>query len=72
EKNLGYGATLKRGIRVSKNEIVVITDADGTYPNKDIPKLIEALDGFDMVVGARVGDNVKISIWRKPAKWLLN
>lgn len=70
-ENRGYGASLKTGIRRSKYEIIVITDADATYPSDRIPDLIDALQGYDMVVGARVGDNVSIPLVRRPAKWVL-
>ena len=72
EWNQGYGAALKTGIKSSVNEIIVITDADGTYPNNDIPELLSHIDQYDMVVGARTGRNVKIPLVRKPAKWMIN
>lgn len=54
--NMGYGFSLKRGFREAKNECVIITDADGTYPIDKIPELVsEFAKGFDMVVGARQG-----------------
>ncbi len=70
-ENRGYGASLKTGIRRSRYDIIVITDADATYPSERIPDLIDALEGYDMVVGARVGENVKIPLIRRPAKWVL-
>jgi glycosyltransferase involved in cell wall biosynthesis len=72
-ENLGYGASLKTGIKNSKNDLIVITDADGTYPNKHIPNLVRTLEEgkFDMVVGARTGENVAIPLVRKPAKWFI-
>ena len=36
-ENRGYGASLKTGIRKSKYDLIVITDADGTYPSEIIP-----------------------------------
>jgi glycosyltransferase involved in cell wall biosynthesis len=69
--NLGYGGTLKLGFRKAAHEIIVITDADGTYPNKDIPKLLDDISNYDMVVGSRTGVNVKIPLVRRPAKWFL-
>ena len=69
--NCGYGASLKRGIAEARYERIVITDADGTYPNDRIPELAHGLDDFDMVTGARTGKNVHIPLLRKPAKWLL-
>ncbi|MDO9459865.1 MAG: glycosyltransferase family 2 protein [Alphaproteobacteria bacterium] len=61
DNNLGYGAALKTGIRNTLAEYIVITDADGTYPNERIPDLIEMCRNYDMVVGARTGDNVTYS-----------
>ncbi len=71
-QNKGYGAALKSGIRKSRYETVVITDADGTYPNSRIPELVEGIEEYDMVVGARTGENVKIPLIRRPAKSFLN
>ena len=73
-RNLGYGAALKTGIRNASSEIIVITDADETYPNERIPELVETLisEKRDMVVGARIGDNVEIPLIRRPAKKAIN
>jgi glycosyltransferase involved in cell wall biosynthesis len=70
-ENRGYGAALKAGIARAKHEIIVITDADGTYPAESIPVLLENLGEYDMVVGARIGANVAIPLVRRPAKWFL-
>ena len=69
--NCGYGASLKKGILASKYDCIVITDADGTYPNERIPELVEGLQKNDMLIGARIGKNVRIPLLRRPAKWLL-
>lgn len=71
-QNKGYGASLKTGIRRAKHGIVVITDADGTYPVHRIPDLVSYMSGYDMVVGARTGANVSIPLIRRPAKHALN
>jgi len=73
QENKGYGASLKTGIKNSSYDIIVITDADSTYPNGKIPELVEMFvkDKEDMVVGARIGKNVKIPFLRKPAKWFI-
>ena len=70
-ENRGYGAALKAGIRRSRYETIVITDADGTYPAETIPGLIGALGEYDMVVGARTGASVAAPLVRRPAKWVL-
>lgn len=71
--NKGYGASLKDGINAAKYDIIVITDADGTYPNERIPELVRVAlaDDYDMVVGARIGKDAKIPLVRKPAKWFI-
>ncbi len=69
--NRGYGAALKTGIIAAKHEVILITDADGTYPPEPIPEMLADLENADMVVGARVGKNVKIPLLRRPAKWVL-
>jgi glycosyltransferase involved in cell wall biosynthesis len=71
-ENSGYGSALKAGIRNSVSELVVIIDADGTYPPADIPKLVALAEGADMVVGARAARDVSIPFVRRPAKWALN
>jgi len=70
-RNQGYGAALKSGIRHAKYEWIVITDADGTYPNERIPELVRLAKDCDMVVGARIGANVKYPTIRKIPKWFL-
>jgi glycosyltransferase involved in cell wall biosynthesis len=71
ESNIGYGASLKRGIREAEGDVIVITDSDGTYPASSIPELLEELKEYDMAVGARIGPNVQIPLVRRPAKWVL-
>lgn len=70
-ENRGYGAALKEGFRRAKHEHVVIIDADGTYPPEAIPALVAEAERYDMVVGARIGENVAIPLERRPAKWVL-
>lgn len=71
-RNRGYGASLKTGIRQARGEIIIIMDADGTYPAHFIPLLIEEMRDADMVVGSRTGTISKIPAIRRPAKWFLN
>ncbi len=70
-QNRGYGAALKTGIRYAKYPLIVITDADGTYPNEKIPELVRLAAQADMVVGARIGANVQYPTIRKIPKWFL-
>jgi glycosyltransferase involved in cell wall biosynthesis len=70
--NRGYGAAIKTGIRHAKYNTLIISDADGTYPVQDIPRLLAQLSKSDMVVGARGNNNSNIPLTRRPAKWMLN
>jgi glycosyltransferase involved in cell wall biosynthesis len=70
-KNLGYGSSLKTGIRAARYETIAIIDADGTYPADQIPVMMEKLATADMVVGSRTGEDVTVPITRRPAKWML-
>lgn len=70
--NRGYGAALKTGFAAASNQVVVITDADGTYPEDRIVDLLRHIDdGAEMAVGARTGASVHVPLIRKPAKWAL-
>ncbi len=70
--NRGYGASLKTGIKQSKYDWILITDADGTYPVEEIPALFNNLDNYDMVVGSREKKGNAIPFERKYAKKFLN
>jgi glycosyltransferase involved in cell wall biosynthesis len=51
--NRGYGASLKDGIRAAKHAMVLVMDADGQHLPEEIDVLLEDVEGYDMVVGAR-------------------
>lgn len=62
----GYGLSLRDGIRRARHERIAIIDGDGTYPAESMPELLEGLEVFDMVVGARGG-----TMSQSPTKWVL-
>ena len=70
-RNRGYGAALKTGIQRARADIIVITDADGTYPNHRIPELVGDCKDYDMVVGARTAKDVEYSKLRAIPKYFL-
>ena len=45
ERGRGYGAGLKTGIHAATHDLIVIIDADGTYPVERIPDLLDAMPG---------------------------
>jgi len=68
--NMGNGASIKRGIREAKNEVLVLMDADGQHLPSEIPKLLKELDDFDMVIGER--DARSQDWWRYLANKVFN
>lgn len=68
-QNIGYGYSLKRGINDASHDIIVIADADGTYPLEDIPRMVALYqEGYDMVVGARTGEHYRESAVKSPLR----
>jgi glycosyltransferase involved in cell wall biosynthesis len=55
--NIGNGAAVKTGIRAAQGKVLVLMDGDGQHCPDDIPRLLEKMDSYDMVVGARTGES---------------
>ena len=70
-RNLGSGGARRTGTRAARGEVVVWTDVDMTYPNDEIPALVDSLEGFDQVVGARTSEEGTHKLARVPAKWVI-
>lgn len=51
--SMGNGAAVKAGMRAAKGAVLVTMDADGQHAPEDVPKLLDAMAGYAMVVGAR-------------------
>ncbi|NBU63895.1 MAG: glycosyltransferase family 2 protein [Chloroflexia bacterium] len=51
--NIGNGAGVKTGVRAAHGEVVVILDADGQHNPADMPKLLQFIGTYDMVIGER-------------------
>lgn len=51
--NKGNGAAVKTGIRQSTGAFILIIDADGQHQPADAVRLVDQLDTYDLVVGAR-------------------
>lgn len=70
--NIGYGGSIKAGARIANHDTIVITDADGTYPLKEIPNLFREYEkGYDMVVGARSGKAYRGSMFKILMRFIL-
>ena len=55
DAGIGRGEGVRRGLKRARGEIIVLFDADGSPPEKDIPKLVLPLlnNQADLVVGSR-------------------
>lgn len=55
EKNRGYGNAYIRGFKEATGDIIIMGDADGTYPLKQSMDFINYIvdDGSDFVIGSR-------------------
>jgi glycosyltransferase involved in cell wall biosynthesis len=51
--NKGNGAAVKTAVREARGEFLLLMDADGQHSPEDIGKLLDRLDEYDLVVGAR-------------------
>jgi Glycosyl transferase family 2 len=75
-KRKGYGAALNTGLIAARAKIIVITDADGTYPAQSLPALISALDNAEMAVALRprfsANGTFLRSLIKIPLIWLSN
>jgi len=70
-RNKGYGASLKSGIKQAKGDWLLFMDGDGQHSVEDALELLAASEGVDMVVGQRV-QLIHSPFWRMPGKWVLH
>ncbi|NYB52584.1 MAG: glycosyltransferase family 2 protein [Methanobacteriaceae archaeon] len=61
EKNRGYGNAYLRGFREASGDIIVMGDADGTYPFDEILEFIQPIlkENAEFVMGSRLKGNIK-------------
>jgi glycosyltransferase involved in cell wall biosynthesis len=53
EKRPGYGSALMAGMDAARGDVLVLTEADGSFRARDVEKLLVYLDDAGMVVGTR-------------------
>jgi glycosyltransferase involved in cell wall biosynthesis len=69
--NKGNGACLKTALRSLKGGIIAVLDADGQHDPKELPRILDQLKDFDLVVGARNFSNQEGSPLRNLGNRLL-
>jgi dolichyl-phosphate beta-glucosyltransferase len=70
EKNRGKGYAIRRGIALSRGDIVLISDADLSTPIEEVEKLLLRYQGgYDVVIGSRGLEESSIMVrqpwWRE-------
>ncbi len=70
-ENRGAGAARKIGVREAHGDIIVMLDADGSYPAYAIRDLLRHFPAYDQVNGARTSEQGTMPLLRKPAKWAI-
>jgi dolichyl-phosphate beta-glucosyltransferase len=53
-RNHGKGYAVRRGVLAARGELVVFTDADGSYSPAQVDRVVAALDGAPVAIGARL------------------
>lgn len=49
----GYGDAIRFGMEQAKGDILVVTEADGSFKARDLGKILEYMKDADMVIGTR-------------------
>jgi glycosyltransferase involved in cell wall biosynthesis len=71
--NLGVGGAMRLGYRYARDhdyDVAVQVDADGQHDPRYVPKLIDALDDADLVLGARFAGEGDYQV-RGPRRWAM-
>src|SRR3954469_21148197 len=73
EPRKGYGSAYLRGLAEARGEIIVMADADGTYPLEDLRPFVAAIeDGADMALGSRFQGEIKRGAMPWKHRWIGN
>jgi glycosyltransferase involved in cell wall biosynthesis len=71
--NLGVGGAMRTGYRYARDngyDVAIQVDADGQHDPRYIPKLIDALEDSDLVIGARFAGVGEYTV-RGPRRWAM-
>jgi dolichol-phosphate mannosyltransferase len=53
QESKGLGNAVLEGIQKSKGDLIVVMDSDFAHDPKDIPRLLEKIKDYDIVIGSR-------------------
>ena len=66
-ENIGYGKSLYDGIQQAAYDCIAIIDGDGSYPAASLKELYQYYPKYDMIVGARRGEEYRKGLFKRPA-----
>jgi len=73
EERRGYGSAYLRGLAEARGEIIVMADADGTYPLDDLRPFIDGIrGGQDLVLGSRFRGRIQRGAMPWSHRWIGN
>ncbi len=53
DKNRGYGAAVKTGLKSCKKDWIFFTDSDGQFHYDELSKFVDQTDNYDLIIGYR-------------------
>jgi hypothetical protein len=73
EQRRGYGSAYLAGFEAARGDVIVLADADGTYPLDDLAALLAPLrEGADVVLGSRLNRQMEPGAMPWKNRWLGN
>ena len=60
--NKGKGYTVKEGMLAARGEYILFTDADNATPIKQVDKLLEFVDDYQVIIGSRYVKGGKLAV----------
>jgi hypothetical protein len=73
EERRGYGSAYLAGLAAARGDLLVLSDADGTYPLRDLGSLLQPLrEGRDLVIGSRLRGDIEPAAMPWAHRWLGN
>jgi glycosyltransferase involved in cell wall biosynthesis len=73
EPRRGYGSAYLRGLAEARGDYIVMADADGTYPLRDLPAFVDMLErGSDLVLGSRFKGRIHRGAMPWAHRWIGN
>jgi len=73
EPERGYGRAYLTGLAHAQGDYVVMADADGTYPLRELGKFVDSLErGSDLVLGSRFNGRIHTGAMPWSHRWIGN